>query len=131
MLSKKAQAFRPSPTLTLAAKAKEMKEAGIDVVSLTVGEPDWPTYQKACDAGIQAIRDGKTKYTPASGIPALKKAICALTKDVIGIEYKPSQVTVTAGAKFIVSLLFKHCLSQAKRSLSLLHFGQVTPKWLN
>ena len=69
MLSKKAQGFRPSPTLTLAAKAKEMKEQGIDVISLTVGEPDWPTYPKACDAGIAAIRAGKTKYTPASGTP--------------------------------------------------------------
>jgi aspartate aminotransferase len=110
LLSKKAQAFRPSPTLTLAAKAKEMKEQGIDVVSLTVGEPDWATYPKACEAGIQAIKDGKTKYTPASGIPALKKAICALTKDLIGIEYKPSQVTVTAGAKFIVFSAFQALL---------------------
>lgn len=110
MLSKKAQAFRPSPTLTLAAKAKEMKEAGIDVVSLTVGEPDWGTYPKASEAGIEAIKAGKTKYTPASGIPALKKAICGLTKELIGIDYKPSQVTVTAGAKFIVFSAFQALL---------------------
>jgi len=110
LISKKAQAFRPSPTLTLAAKAKEMKEQGIDVVSLTVGEPDWGTYDKAAQAGIKAIQDGKTKYTPASGIPALKKAICTLTKQLIGIDYKPSQVTVTAGAKFIVFSAFQALL---------------------
>ncbi len=110
MLSKKAQAFRPSPTLTLAAKAKEMKEQGIDVVSLTVGEPDWATYPKAAEAGIEAIRAGKTKYTPASGIPSLKKAICGLTKEIIGVDCKPSQVTVTAGAKFIVFSAFQALL---------------------
>lgn len=110
MLSKKAQAFRPSPTLALAAKAKEMKERGEDVVSLTVGEPDWPTYQKACDAGIKAIQDGKTKYTAASGVPPLKKAICGLVKELIGVEYKPSEVTVTTGAKFVIFSAFQALL---------------------
>jgi aspartate aminotransferase len=110
MISKKAQAFRPSPTLALAAKAKEMKERGEDVVSLTVGEPDWDTYSKAKEAGIKAIRDGKTKYTAASGIPTLKKAICGLVKNLIGVEYKPSEVTVTTGAKFVIFSAFQALL---------------------
>lgn len=114
MLSKKAQAFRPSPTLTLAAKAKEMKERGEDVVSLTVGEPDWDTYQKAKDAGIKAIQAGKTKYTAASGIPALKTAICGLTEKLIGVKYKPAEVTVTSGAKFVIFSAFAALLEQGE-----------------
>jgi len=110
MLSKKAQGFRPSPTLALAARAKEMKDQGLDVLSLTVGEPDWPTYSKACDAGIKAIRDGKTKYTPANGIVPLRQAICALTKELIGVEYKPNEVTVSTGAKFVLFAAFSALL---------------------
>ncbi|MBY0314530.1 MAG: pyridoxal phosphate-dependent aminotransferase [Bdellovibrionales bacterium] len=110
MLSQKAKNFKASPTLALAAKAKELKDQGRDIVSLTVGEPDWPTYKKACEAGIGAINSGKTKYTPAAGIPELKKEICGLTQKLLGIEYKPNQVTVSTGAKFIIFAAFQALL---------------------
>lgn len=110
MLSKKAQGFRPSPTLALAARANEMKAQGMDVASLTVGEPDWPTYDKACEAGIKAIRDGKTKYTNAQGTPQLRDAIRGLVKDLIGVEYKASEVSVTSGAKFAIFAAFQALL---------------------
>ncbi|MBY0384002.1 pyridoxal phosphate-dependent aminotransferase [bacterium] len=111
MLSQKAKSFQPSPTLMLAAKAKEMKDRGEDVISLTVGEPDWPTYAKACDAGIQAIRDGKTKYTASQGIPALRKAIAQQMKVLTGQDYDPAkEVAVTSGAKFVAFSAFKTLL---------------------
>lgn len=111
MLSQKAKNFQPSPTLMLAAKAKEMKDRGEDVISLTVGEPDWPTYAKACDAGIQAIRDGKTKYTASQGIPALRKAIAQQMKVLTGQDYDPAkEVAVTSGAKFVAFSAFKTLL---------------------
>jgi len=75
MLSRQIRSLKSSPTLALAAKAKSLKSQGHDVISLTVGEPDWPTYDKAKQAGIQAIKDNKTTYTPASGISELRIAI--------------------------------------------------------
>jgi aspartate aminotransferase len=106
MLSKRLSQLKPSPTLALAAKAKELKSQGHDVISLTVGEPDWPTYEPAKEAGIQAINDNKTTYTPASGIPELKKAVAQLIGGQINREIKPSEVTIGSGAKFILYTAF-------------------------
>ncbi|MCB9072857.1 MAG: pyridoxal phosphate-dependent aminotransferase [Bdellovibrionaceae bacterium] len=111
MLSEKAKCFRPSPTLELAAKAKEMKDRGEDVISLTVGEPDWPTYKIAADAGVKAIHDGKTKYTPPQGIPPLRQAITGLVKDLIGVSYAANEVTVSCGAKFVIFAGFQALLN--------------------
>jgi aspartate aminotransferase len=111
MLSEKAKSFRPSPTLELAARAKEMKDRGEDVISLTVGEPDWPTYKTAADAGIKAINDGKTKYTSPQGIPPLRVEICALVKELIGVSYAPNEVTVSCGAKFVIFAGFQALLN--------------------
>lgn len=101
-LSERALALKPSPTLALAAKAKELSSQGKDVISLSVGEPDWPTFPVVAEAGIQAIQEGLTKYTPANGVPELRKAISDLTNTQLKTNYGPQQVTVTAGAKFIV-----------------------------
>lgn len=102
MLSQRAQSLKTSPTLFLVAKAKELQAQGHDVISLTVGEPDWPTYPAAAEAGIEAIRKGITKYTPAAGTPELKKAIIEATKRDIGQTYAPNEVAVTSGAKFAI-----------------------------
>lgn len=102
MLSQRILNLKPSPTLALAAKAKELKDQGHDVISLTVGEPDWDTLPSAKEAGMAAIRNGATKYTPANGIPELRQAICAQTNKELGLDYKPDQVTVSAGGKFII-----------------------------
>lgn len=102
MLSKKALLLKPSPTLALAAKAKELAAQGKDIVSLTVGEPDWPTFEKASQAGIEAIKAGFTKYTAAAGTPDLKKAIAQQTNQQLGTQYSPAQVVVGAGAKFVI-----------------------------
>jgi aspartate aminotransferase len=102
MLSKRAQMLKPSPILMLAAKANELKAAGNNVISLTVGEPDWQTYDCIKEAGIKAIKDGLTKYTPPAGIPELRKAVAAqMTKD-LGVNYEMADITVSTGAKFVL-----------------------------
>jgi aspartate aminotransferase len=102
LLSKKARALKPSPTLAIAAKAKELAAQGHHVISLSVGEPDWDTYGFIKDAGIKAIQNGQTKYAPSNGTPALRQAVANYTNKQLGLEYKPSEVTVSAGAKFIL-----------------------------
>ena len=79
-LSKKAMGVKPSSTLAITAKAKEMKANGVDVVGFGAGEPDFNTPDNINEAAIKAIHDGFTKYTPASGINELKEAICAKFK---------------------------------------------------
>jgi aspartate aminotransferase len=102
MLSKKALALKPSPTLTIAAKAKELLAQGHQVISLSVGEPDWDTPPTIKEAGIQAIQAGQTKYAPSNGTPALRTAVAHHTQKLLGVEYSPNEVTVSAGAKFIL-----------------------------
>ena len=102
MLSTRAQSLKTSPTLFLVAKAKELQTQGHDVISLTVGEPDWPTYPAAAEAGIEAIRKGITKYTAASGTVELRKAIIEATKRDIQQSYALNEVAVTSGAKFAI-----------------------------
>ncbi|MFV3407182.1 pyridoxal phosphate-dependent aminotransferase [Bdellovibrio bacteriovorus] len=101
-LSKRAQNLKPSPTLFLVAKAKELAAQGHDVISLTVGEPDWPTFKGASDAGIEAIQKGITKYTPANGTVELRKSISEKLKSELGFEYSPKEITVASGAKYII-----------------------------
>lgn len=101
-LAKRAQLLKPSPILMLAARAGELKAAGHNVISLSIGEPDWDTYENVKEAGIAAIRSGQTKYTPPSGIPELRKAILEQAEMDLGIQYENSQVTVSTGAKFVL-----------------------------
>lgn len=101
-LSKRAQNLKTSPTLFLVAKARELASQGHDVISLTVGEPDWPTFKAPSEAGIEAIQKGITKYTPASGTLELRKAISEKIKTELGFEYTPKEITVASGAKYII-----------------------------
>lgn len=98
-LSKKAGNISPSITLEITAKANELKSQGIDVVSFGAGEPDFNTPENIIEAAIKAIKDGKTKYTPAGGILQLKETICNKFKNDNNLEYKPSQIIVSTGAK--------------------------------
>ena len=102
LLSRKAQMLKPSATLAMANRARELAASGQDVVSLTVGEPDWPTFEVACVAGKKAIDDGFTKYTPAHGIPELRTLIAETTTRQIGIPFSANDVVVGTGAKYII-----------------------------
>ena len=101
-LSKKVAALEKSQTLALTARAKKMQGQGIDVVSLTAGEPDFPTPQIVKDAAIAAIHDNFTKYTANQGIPDLLKAITFKLKRENNLEFDPAQVLVSCGAKHSV-----------------------------
>ena len=94
--------IKPSATLAADAKARELKAAGRNVISLAAGEPDFDTPDNIKEAAIKAIRDGKTKYTNVDGIPELKAAICAKFARENGLSYKPSQVNVSPGGKPVI-----------------------------
>ena len=106
-LSTKAQNVSPSITLAIDAKAKQMKADGINVISFGVGEPDFNTPENIKNAGIEAINKGFTTYTPASGLPQLKQAICNKLKADNNLEYKPENIVVSNGAKHSLYNIFQ------------------------
>jgi len=110
-LSKKAQAVKPSSTLAITAKAKEMQANGIDVVGFGAGEPDFNTPENVCEAAIKAIRSGFTKYTPASGTNDLKEAISRKFKEFNGLTYKPNQIVISNGGKHSLTNIFDAILN--------------------
>ncbi len=105
-VSERAKHVKPSSTLAITDKAKQMKASGIDVVSFGAGEPDFPTPQNICDAAKKAIDDGFTKYTAASGIIELKEAICMKFKEFNGLEYEPRQIVISNGGKHSLTNIF-------------------------
>ncbi|MCB0492484.1 MAG: aminotransferase class I/II-fold pyridoxal phosphate-dependent enzyme, partial [Cyclobacteriaceae bacterium] len=99
-LSDRIEAIEESATLAMAAKAREYKSRGIDVISLSLGEPDFKTPQHVCDAAKQAIDDGKYfAYPPVAGYPDLKEAIAAKYTTENKVPYKAENVVVSNGAK--------------------------------
>ncbi len=105
-LSKKALEVKPSSTLAITAKAKELKARGIDVVGFGAGEPDFNTPDNINKAAIDAINSGFTKYTDASGIIELKEAICKKFKEFNKLDYKPNQIVISNGGKHCLSNVF-------------------------
>ncbi|MFN7180225.1 pyridoxal phosphate-dependent aminotransferase [Hyphomonas sp.] len=101
-LSEAISRVKPSATIAVTTKANEMKRAGLDVIGLGAGEPDFDTPENIKEAAIRAIREGKTKYTPSDGIPELKEAVCAKFARENGLTYKPSQVNVSPGGKAVL-----------------------------
>ncbi len=93
------QRIQPSATLAMTTRTLELQRAGIDVISLGVGEPDFDTPDFIKEAAIQAIRDGKTKYTNVDGTAELKEAIALKFRRDNGLEYAPAQISVNAGGK--------------------------------
>lgn len=101
-LSKIASLVQASTTLAVDSLAKQMKADGLDVVGFGTGEPDFDTPDNIKDAGIKAIQDGQTKYTPAAGIIPLRKAVASRLKTDCGIDYDYTQIVVASGAKHSV-----------------------------
>jgi aspartate aminotransferase len=112
MLSRKAMQITPSPTLSIDAKAKQLKSEGKDVIGFGAGEPDFDTPVHIKEAAIDAINRGFTKYTPASGIPELKEAICAKFSRDNGLIYQPQQIVISNGAKHSLDNVFSALLNQ-------------------
>ncbi|MET3724983.1 pyridoxal phosphate-dependent aminotransferase [Sphingomonas trueperi] len=93
------QRIQPSATLAMTSRVFELKRAGVDVIGLGAGEPDFDTPEFVKEAAIQAIRDGKTKYTNVDGTPELKDAVIAKFKRDNGLDYAPQQITINVGGK--------------------------------
>lgn len=98
-LAQRAHAVKPSPTLAITAKAAALKALGKPIISLSVGEPDFDTPEHVKQAGIQAIREGKTRYTAVEGILELRKAIAQKLLRENQLSYQPEQILVSNGAK--------------------------------
>src|SRR5690349_7455642 len=94
--------IKPSPTLAMTQKSRELKAAGRDVIGLAAGEPDFDTPANIKEAAIAAIRRGETKYTDVDGIPELKKAIVAKFKRDNALDYNLSEISVGTGGKQVM-----------------------------
>ncbi|EUJ31108.1 pyridoxal phosphate-dependent aminotransferase [Listeria cornellensis] len=110
-LSKRVQEIAASPTLAITAKAREMKQAGIDVIGLGAGEPDFNTPQNIIDAAVDSMNKGYTKYTATTGIPELKQAIIDKLQQDQNLAYKPNQIFVGTGAKHVLYCAFQAILN--------------------
>ena len=101
-LSETVQKLKSSATIAAAAKAKELRSKGVTVYEFTLGEPDFVTPPHICEAATQAMADGHTHYTAATGIPELKQAVCGFYEREYGLEFAPGDVVVSNGAKHAI-----------------------------
>ena len=102
ILSSSLSRIKPSPTIAVTQKARELKEKGVDVISLGAGEPDFDTPNNVKNAAIQAINNGETKYTAVDGTPKLKEAIINKFKKENGLAFTKDQINVGAGGKQVI-----------------------------
>ncbi|MEM6602990.1 MAG: pyridoxal phosphate-dependent aminotransferase [Pseudomonadota bacterium] len=116
---------KPSATIAVAQKARELKAAGRDVISLGAGEPDFDTPENIKQAAIKAIDAGKTKYTPISGITELREAITRKFKRENNLDYKPEQVIVSTGGKQVLDNAFRATLNPGDEVII------STPYWVS
>ncbi|MEK5079954.1 pyridoxal phosphate-dependent aminotransferase [Solibacillus sp. FSL W7-1436] len=112
LLANRVKTLTPSSTLAITAKAKELKEQGIDVIGLGAGEPDFNTPDNILNAAKQSMDAGLTKYTPAGGLPALKKAIIDKLARDNNLTYKANEIIVGVGAKHVLYTLFQVILNE-------------------
>lgn len=124
-LSKKAQEVKPSSTLAITAKAKELISSGIDVIGFAAGEPDFDTPENICDAAIKAIQEGFTRYTPAEGTLELRMAASDKFLSFNNVKYEPSQIVVSNGGKHSLTNVFEALLNPGDEVLI------PVPYWLS
>ena len=117
--------IQPSITLEMTAKAAELRQSGVDVINLSVGEPDFDTPQNIKDAAHQAIKDGMTKYTAGSGIPELKKAIITKLKRDNQLDYNLENIIVSCGGKHA---LYNACQVLFQKNNEVIIFS---PYWVS
>jgi aspartate aminotransferase len=110
-LANRVKKLKPSPTLAITAKANELKKQGINIIGFGAGEPDFDTPDFVKEAAIKALNEGKTKYTPSAGIIELREAIAEKLKERNNIEYSPSEIVVTPGAKMGLYEIFAAILN--------------------
>lgn len=106
-LSTLAQSVRASTTMAIDTQFKKMRAEGIDVIGFSVGEPDFPTPEHIKQAGIRAIENNQTTYTPTPGTLAVREAVCQRMREDWGLEYTPEEVVVTGGGKPVLYTALK------------------------
>lgn len=111
LIAERLSRIKPSPTIAVTQKARELKAAGRDVIGLGAGEPDFDTPDNIKEAAIKAIRDGDTKYTAVDGTPALKEAIADKFKRENGLDYTAAEITVGTGGKQVLYNAFQATLN--------------------
>jgi len=116
-LSQRAQGIKPSPTLSVSARAAELKASGKDILSLAAGEPDFDTPGHIKEAGIQAIRNGHTKYTAVGGTVSLKQAVIDKFQRENGLEFSASEILVSCGAKHSIYNLTQALLNPGDEAI--------------
>ncbi|MEJ5299366.1 MAG: pyridoxal phosphate-dependent aminotransferase [Thermodesulforhabdaceae bacterium] len=109
-LAKRVSEIRPSATLSINAKAQELRKKGIKVISFAVGEPDFNTPLNVKQMAIQAVVRNQSRYTPASGMEALKEAVCLWVENNYGLRYSPSNVLISCGGKHALYNVFQAIL---------------------
>lgn len=112
ILASRVKTLSPSSTLAITAKANELKAQGIDIIGLGAGEPDFNTPQNILDAAVSSMNAGLTKYTPAGGLPVLKKAIIDKLQRDNELTYEPNEIIVGVGAKHVLYTLFQVILDE-------------------
>ena len=124
IVSNSLKRIKPSPTMAVTSKAREMRAAGKDVIGLGAGEPDFDTPDNIKEAAIAAIKMGDTKYTAVDGTPKLKKAINQSLKEKIIYLMTPDQISVGTGGKQVLYNAFMATLNKGDEVINTLHlFG--------
>ncbi len=118
----------PSATQAMGRKARELQARGIEVLNLSVGEPDFPPDDQAKEAVLAAVRENFSRYTDSRGTPALRTAICRRTKEDLGLEYTPDQVVVSCGSKHSLYNLFQSLLDPGDEVLVPLPYWTSYPE---
>jgi len=116
-LARRLDRIQPSPTLAMGARARVLKARGVDVIDLSVGEPDADTPEAIKEAAVRALAAGRTKYTPAAGLPELREAIAEKLARVNGLPYRAENVLVTVGAKHAIFLALQALCNPGDRVL--------------
>ncbi|MBP7217171.1 MAG: pyridoxal phosphate-dependent aminotransferase [Candidatus Omnitrophica bacterium] len=130
-LADRLKLINPSSTLAITSKAKKLKSEGKDVVSFAAGEPDFDTPDFIKQAAIEAINAGFTKYTPTTGTPELKKLICEKFKKDNALEYAPSQIVVSCGAKHSIFNILLALVNQGDEVLIPSPYWVSYPEMVN
>ncbi|XVN40268.1 MAG: pyridoxal phosphate-dependent aminotransferase [Rickettsia endosymbiont of Argas persicus] len=112
IISTRLNSIKPSPTLAVVRKTLELKRAGVDIIALGAGEPDFDTPDNIKEAAIKAIKEGFTKYTNVEGMPALKQAVQAKFKRENNIDYDLDEIIVSTGGKQVIYNLFMASLDK-------------------
>ncbi|MFN3265146.1 MAG: pyridoxal phosphate-dependent aminotransferase, partial [Aquificaceae bacterium] len=117
MLARRVSHIKPAPTLALTAKVNQLKAQGVDIIGFGAGEPDFDTPEFVKEACIRALKEGKTKYAPSAGILQRREALAEKLHRENGVEYKPSEIVVTAGAKMALFLVMLAVLEEGDEVL--------------